>query len=211
MIKRLLSLVFASVALNLFSVSHTIQVDGGTLSFLPATLNANVGDTVIFDVFSIHTATEVSQATWAANGNSPLTGGFNFNSTHVTAGTNWIVLNTPGTIYYVCSPHAMMGMKGTINVSGSSSIKTHSVLAPRFSLFPNPAHNIVSVKVLNPDEERIHVKVVNLIGESIKDFGFYNVAVNSELKLDVESLTKGLYMIAIEGAKESHNLRFNKE
>jgi plastocyanin len=89
---------------------HTITSVG--LSFNPVTTTITAGDTVVFSVDLIHVPIEVSQATWNANGNTQLPGGFS-----LPAGGGQIVLTTTGTHYYVCFPHAVFGMKGTIVVN----------------------------------------------------------------------------------------------
>ena len=94
--------------------SYTVTSSGFT--FTPAVLNVAVGDTIRFDVGSNHTATRVSEATWNADGTDPLEGGFNF-----TSGTGVFVPKETGTVYYICEFHVSLGMKGKINVSGTSS------------------------------------------------------------------------------------------
>ncbi|MCZ7556272.1 MAG: T9SS type A sorting domain-containing protein [Bacteroidia bacterium] len=90
------------------AATHTI-VDAG-LSFSPATLNINVGDTVVFSLATMHNAVEVSQTTWNNNGNTS-NGGFN-----LPFGGGTVIFPVAGTYYYVCAPHAGAGMKGIINV-----------------------------------------------------------------------------------------------
>ena len=91
-----------------FAAQHTIQSSGFTFS--PADLSVNPGDTVIFNLASMHDAREVTFSTWKADG-STSNGGFD-----VPFGGGSIVLTTPGTYYYVCVPHVSLGMKGTITV-----------------------------------------------------------------------------------------------
>ncbi len=92
--------------------AYTVSMSG--LTFSPATLNAKVGDMVTFELAGSHTATQVDQAVWDANGTTPLSGGFRF-----TAGTSTYTIEASdaGTIYYVCEPHVASGMKGTIVVT----------------------------------------------------------------------------------------------
>jgi plastocyanin len=87
---------------------HTVTNAG--FSFSPSLLTINAGDTVRFQLDTIHNAVEVSQATWNANGNTP-NGGFS-----VGFGGGDVLFTTPGTYYYVCQPHAGSGMKGRIVV-----------------------------------------------------------------------------------------------
>ncbi len=100
----------------------TINVATSGFTFSPANTAANVGDSVKFTVGGSHTATEVSEATWNANGNTPLSGGFNFSS-----GTHKIKLTQAKTYYFVCSPHASMPMKGKIVVSAASTSQTINI------------------------------------------------------------------------------------
>ncbi len=95
--------------------TYTITSSG--YSFVPAELNVVVGDTVIFNVGSAHTARQVSMATWYADGTDPLTGGFDF-----TTGSGVFVPMQADTVYYVCSYHVSLGMKGKIAVSEPSSV-----------------------------------------------------------------------------------------
>jgi plastocyanin len=89
----------------------TYTVINSGFTFSPASLTISVGDTVVFSLAGSHNTVEVSQATWNANGNTPLSGGF---STPFGGGT--VIFSTAGSHYYVCSPHASGGMKGVINV-----------------------------------------------------------------------------------------------
>lgn len=105
----LLLLLFTSLAG--FSTIWTITNSGN--SFTPASITINLGDSVNFVLGTSHNASEVSQTTWNANGNIPLSGGFE------TAFGGGIVLPAQlgvGTHYYVCTPHASVGMKGVIIV-----------------------------------------------------------------------------------------------
>lgn len=106
------------------ATTHTITNSG--LSFTPSTLTINVGDTVTWNIGGSHNVVEVSQSTWNSNGNTPLTGGF---STPFGGGT--VVFTSTGTHYYVCSPHASSGMKGTITVE-QKTIRTNSLASSVF-------------------------------------------------------------------------------
>src|SRR5271157_2217277 len=101
-----------------FSTTHTITNSGFTFS--PSSITINLGDTVEFVLASIHAAREVDQATWNANGTTS-NGGFD-----LQFGGGTVVLTQTGTHYYVCPPHASLGMKGTIMVNASVDVKTIS-------------------------------------------------------------------------------------
>jgi hypothetical protein len=109
-------------------------------SFSPDVVNAVVGDEIHLMIAATHTFTQVDQATWNANGNTP-NGGHDFGS-----GEHTFTLNTPGTIYYVCQPHASMGMKGRIIVSDATGVDEHASTVAG-TLSPNPANTVVRVTI----------------------------------------------------------------
>ena len=111
--KKNIAFVLALVyAVSTFSNVTTIVSSGFTFS--PSSANISAGDSVLFQLASIHNAVEVSQATWNADGTTPLAGGF---SLPHGGGLVLPAQLTPGIHYYVCQPHASMGMKGTITVA----------------------------------------------------------------------------------------------
>jgi len=83
-------------------------------TFIPESLVVPPGRTVHFVLDPMHTAREVSEATWNAN-DTISTGGF-----ELTSGGGSAVLSSLGTHYYVCVPHASIGMKGKIIVAPST-------------------------------------------------------------------------------------------
>jgi plastocyanin len=123
---------FATVAL----CAQSIATQG--FSFNPSLLTVEAGAAIALTIGGGHTFTEVTQATWNANGNAS-NGGFNYSS-----GSHELVLSTPGTYYYVCQPHASMGMKGRIVVEASTSVPDQGS-APTMRLSPNPVTNALEV------------------------------------------------------------------
>lgn len=104
----------------------------GSSTFSPALLTIQPGDIVNISVNPGHTCTEVTQATWDANGTTS-NGGFNY-----SPGSHQLILTVPGTYYYVCQIHAFMGMKGRIIVESGTGVSDNSAAAA-FSVSPNPA------------------------------------------------------------------------
>ncbi len=93
------------------SAPHTIINSGFT--FLPDSILVGLGDTVRFVLELMHTAREVSESTWLAD-DTASNGGFN-----LPFGGGNAVLTQLGTHYFVCVPHAFLGMKGKIVVTSS--------------------------------------------------------------------------------------------
>ena len=127
--------LFATILPYLLS-AQSISTVG--FSFSPALLTVQAGTDITLTIGGQHTMTEVSEATWNANGNTS-NGGFNFGP-----GTNTLNLTIPGTYYYVCSPHANMGMKGRIIVESSTGLAENNS-QPGFTLYPNPASDLLVI------------------------------------------------------------------
>ncbi|MBC8266540.1 MAG: T9SS type A sorting domain-containing protein [Flavobacteriales bacterium] len=91
------------------AVSHTITNLGFT--FVPDTIYVTKGDTINFNIGIAHNVAEVSQAVWLSNGTTS-NGGFS-----LPFGGGSFVTDSAKTYYYVCQPHAGLGMKGVIIVN----------------------------------------------------------------------------------------------
>ena len=103
-----------------------------TISFDPDTLHIESGDTVRLTSIGYHSTTSVDSTDWAdsiSNHNGLFWLGFG-----APGPAEYFVLNTPGKYYYICDPHASMGMRGLIYVDMAQSMPDH--LDPdNFSVF----------------------------------------------------------------------------
>jgi plastocyanin len=81
-------------------------------TFDPKFLWIRAGDSVKLTVGSIHSATQVLEATWNANGITPLAGGFDIAGGNVQT----VLFAVASEVYYVCKYHVLQGMKGKIVV-----------------------------------------------------------------------------------------------
>ncbi len=98
-----------------------ITVDSTNLQFSPSNVTVNVGQTIRFywvDEILEHNA--VSDIFTTGEPSSSVDYTFTFNSTH------------NGTYTFICEPHELMGMKGTITVNETSenNVKTLPDIAP---------------------------------------------------------------------------------
>ncbi len=142
------------ITLALALVAFTTQaqitiITQNSNTFAPASATVDVGETVTFNVSTQHTATQVSEETWMVNGNTPLPGGFNFGS-----GMHEFVPASPGTIYFVCIPHAGMGMKGQLVVQVGTSVEERAS-TETFRMYPNPATDEMTVEWNDPSAELV--------------------------------------------------------
>jgi plastocyanin len=137
---------FSFIAVLLFyslaEISAKNEITNVGFTFSPASLTIASGENVTFVLESMHNVVEVSLATWNANGNTALPGGF---SLPLGGGQLLPAQLTVGTHYYVCGPHADLGMKGVIIVSISTGIEEIPGQTD-LSLFPNPAVDLITVK-----------------------------------------------------------------
>jgi len=92
--------------------AHEITSTDGDMAFTPTDLTIAVGDTVRFVMSPTHNAIEVSQDTYDARGVAPLDGGFQVTFSE----TKEVTFTEAGTHYYVCTPHVLVDMVGTITV-----------------------------------------------------------------------------------------------
>jgi plastocyanin len=182
-----------------FSTKWTITNSGDT--FVPSTLTIASGDSVLFAVASNHQPIEVSQATWNADGNTQLPGGFS-----LPFGGGLVLpsqLGT-GTHYYVCSVHALMGMKGTITVQSSSGIENNQ-FQQKISVFPNPAHNVITITI-EKDLVGSQYYITDQAGKKVSD----GTLLFSSNPIDLNELTPGIYLIQVVGQRKT-SIKFIKE
>ena len=132
-------ILFAAITAGMCTTWTITNTD---FTFTPATITIVYGDDVTFSLAAIHNVVEVSQATWDANGNTPLESGF---SLPLGGGTISSDLLTVGTHWYVCSPHSSLGMKGIIIVEEATGI-SESLPQVQVSFFPNPVSDLITIK-----------------------------------------------------------------
>ena len=109
-------ILLLTVALAICSASAAsaakIHVRVQNFTFQPATINAHVGDMIIWRfVNGMHTTTSTSVPAGAQTWNSPI------DSTHTQFR---YVIRVAGTYQYQCNFHFTLGMVGTINVTATS-------------------------------------------------------------------------------------------
>ena len=185
---------------SVFPATHTVINSGFTFS--PDTITINFGDTVIFSLASIHTAREVTQATWNANQNTS-DGGFD---TPLGGGT--VVPSHTGIFYYVCAVHYFMGMKGTITVVSPTDVRGTLQTIPReFSLmqnYPNPFNPVTVIRYQLPAESKIVLTVSDVQGkmvarliDQIQPAGYQSVEWNPS------GIASGIYLYRLEAVNIS--------
>ena len=117
--KFVFTILFTFPIIVISQNSHTIYASD-YFNFSPSELTIHIGDTVYFENLINHNAVEVSEMTYNNNGTSS-NGGFELYT------DSFVVFNEQGTFYYVCTPHAMMEMKGVVIVESEDGNLTHTI------------------------------------------------------------------------------------
>lgn len=165
-------------------VTHELTVSN--FQFSPPVINAVQGDSLrIIPLASGHTFTQVSPATWEANGNTP-DGPYQFAilSEEIT-----VELLGTGIIHYVCSPHADQGMKGIVNVELASGMSDQSSLT-RAMFSPNPASDFIRMQ--EPAMDLVDLSILDAGGREVKRTQFASSA-----DLFIGDLPAGIYLLRV--------------
>lgn len=180
-------LLFATVN----ATTYTINIVG--LSYSPATLTVNVGDLVTIEATDFHPLVQVSQDSWNAGDNTQVSGGFSSTS-------NYTITITPElagtTIYYLCSNHALSGMKGIINVNVVANIQENKLKDFNFTVYPNPIQSASWINMSVKKASKVNLTVYDLNGKVLYQLGNYNMTQGeTTVPLDASRLQKGNYIL----------------
>lgn len=123
-------LLGAMIAIPAFAANHVINVGQNSqrnadLTFNPATLSINAGDTVTFVNFDqgLHNVASTSGPTTFRCSDD-------CGSNSDPDSTNWsatVTFPTAGTVAYQCDQHASSGMTGTITVQAVTPVRLQSM------------------------------------------------------------------------------------
>ena len=194
--KYLLLSAFALVSGYAFSATVTVVNSGFTFS--PSEITINYGDTVDFQLGSIHNAVEVSESTWLANGNTPLPG---FSTSY---GGGLIMDLSAGVHYYVCTPHASGGMKGKIIVTAPAGIDDKVADNKTFRFYPNPSNGKFTLQsddgsgpdaIWSDNHQQSRIEIFDITGEKI--FELTGVESQASCEIDLSSAPDGAYFVRI--------------
>ncbi len=201
----LLLLVFTVFSVQwLTGQVHVINTFGNV--YTPSHITIAPGDTVLFQLSVAHDALEVSQQTYQANGVTPLPGGFS-----VPLGGGQVIFDQPGVHYFVCTPHAHLGMKGTVTVEEATSV--NDIQAQNdFSIEPNPAENVISLQYSNQLDGRVNVAIYDLNGRYTGvSFGFEAGEAALFRELDISYLPAGVFFVRVQCPQRVMYKKFVKQ
>ena len=110
--------------------------------------------------------------------------------------------NQVGSTNYVCDPHKS-NMNGTVTVSSTASISKNKLLS--FELFPNPVSDQLSIQ-LPTGSEKAEVGIFDYTGRLVKS----KTITSNDTSLDVQKLSKGIYLIRVSSDAKIGAQRFVK-
>lgn len=186
---------FAVMHLN---AQQTHQLNWGVgINDTAASLTIEVGDTVEWEWID------------AGSHNVVRTGGtssetFNSGNTQSGIGTTFSHTFTEiGTNDYHCVPH-QNSMFGTITVVADGTLSTNDFDIKDFSISPNPAKSYISLKL--PQEKSLaSVQIIDLLGKLV----YSNNTL--ENRINISSLSRGVYLVKISTDNSNQTKRFIKQ
>jgi len=144
---------------------HITNATAG-FTFSPDSINIVIGDTVVWTLASMHNVVEVNKDVWEAKGNTS-NGGFSLGF-----GGGTLVFKTAGVFYYVCFPHASLGMRGIIVVNNPTSVmQTNLDLKTILQTYPNPARDYIFVDFSVPENNiSVKLELIDMTGKIVNNF-----------------------------------------
>jgi len=203
--KFLLTVVLLAGIHALISAT-TVRIYNEGNVFIPNEVTVQPGDTLNFDIGTFHNAVEVSQETWNA-GDTASNGGF-----RLPLGGGEIVLTDEGTYYYVCQPHASLGMKGVIHVEVPNDIPdAESVEGSSLHIYPNPVSDELNLNFNVQNLSEVSIDILDSSGRSVGSLirNNYSTGIYSET-ISVGTLEPGHYFISITTGSNMNTVPFIK-
>lgn len=80
--------------------------------------------------------------------------------------------------------------------NSTTSIKENSMLA-EFSIYPNPAKDILNIQFFFNENTDVHIKLIGLMGQKVFERKISNIS-NQSHQIDISSFAKGVYFIVIQ-------------
>ena len=155
-----------------------------------------------FELSNMHNAIEVSKSTWDVNGNTALANGIQ------VAFGGGLVLPAKlavGDHYFVCTPHAALGMKGIITVqmvTNSSDVISEA----KVSITSNIVSDYIQLNVSDVSLGSTY-SIIDILGHTVAS----GIANNSKTVLNVSNLPAGYYFVECAGNDFIKTVRFLKK
>jgi hypothetical protein len=84
---------------------------------------------------------------------------------------------------------------GTYAISPVQLIKFSGAASPVVKVYPNPARASAITVSMDGSYQQVNVRVLNITGQARLQNAYSNV--NSNITVDISSLTKGIYLVSV--------------
>lgn len=201
MVKKLLFILLFVFSVSINAQTDTVNIDWSFNSTPSSSGDANssrtieVGDTVTWNWYSggSHNVKSNEDATES------------FESAFFTQGGTYSkTFNSVGSNVYVCTPHAG-NMFGTITVVAEGALSTSEARSLKFEMYPNPASDKVSIQ-LPSGAENATVEFYDSLGR----LALSKKVTRISNKMDVNALSKGIYILKVFTADQIGSQKFIK-
>ena len=178
---------FALVATAANATTHTVTCQNSPSHYLPVTVNAIVGDTILWTwVAGTHVVGPILASdipAGAAMWNAPI---------DVNDHSFKYVVKVVGNYHYVCHPATPHGEDAYIVVTaGATGIQDNNALNNVSSAYPNPFTDKLTIETSNGDQ----ILIFNALGEKIKSFPLKSG--QTKIEADLATLPKGIFFYTI--------------
>lgn len=190
----LFALLAAVNCTSLFATTHTVQVRD--FEFIPANVNAQVGDTVRWVwVNGSHTSTSAVIPTGALPWNSPINQTIQSFSYKVTR---------PGEYNYFCTPHAP-SMAGTITVTSTGIGENYNF--SDWVAYPQPFTDELTLST-GKFTGFVQAQLFDLTGRQVAETEKTVTAASKNMTFQTSSLPSGIYFCTVmaDGRKRTFRL-----
>ena len=121
----------------------------------------------------------------------------------VSGSTFTYTFNQVGSTDYVCDPHAG-NMNGTVTVTSTAGISENNLLS--FEMYPNPVSDLLNIQ-LPTGTEKAEVSVFDYTGRLVSS----KTISSNDTAIDVQKISKGIYMIRVAANNKIGVQRFIKK
>jgi plastocyanin len=191
------------ISFGAYATNYTVAISGNTYS--PATLTVKVGDQITIKANGYHPLRQVDEITWGMNGSTELAGGWGTTSTDYT-----FTVSSVGTIYYICTAHIHLSMKGKIIVEAATDVADVKSESKQLNVFPDPAISQASFS-FNPERNGLlTARIYNMTGQVEKIIYQENVrsAEPVNVQFSVAELASGIYFLVLSDEQQRYTRRF---
>ena len=79
------------------------------------------------------------------------------------------------------------------------------------TLFPNPAKEVITLKLISPKSERMQIEIFDVSGSLLMSESFVSKTGTVEKEINLEALNKGLYFVKVTSKNQSVSKKFIKQ